>query len=231
MAVVGWRILNGSLYCGAFTAYVFKTSAESSYCTAACCHHQPETLTHMLMDCDVVRPAVDWVLNFWAVISGDRPPRDALVLLADDRRVWRPTEQLADLWDLLRLEFLYATWCARCGRNGSGKAVQAAGVVAVLVARLQRHMRLDWLRTTSDIRKLSTACSSWFRGKDPTLLQSGFVERWGPAGLLCAVQSGTAAVGIVPAVPMRMTVLLSVSVPLSLPVSLAPLPRLPDDLY
>jgi hypothetical protein len=223
--------MHGSLYCSAFTAYIFGTSVESSYCTAECCHQQPETLTHLFMDCDVVRPAVDWVLDLWALISGSRPPRSALVLLADDRRVWRPADKLADLWDLLRLEFLYAAWSARCGRNGSGRAVQAAGVVAVLVAKLRRHMELDWLRTTTDVRKMSTACSSWFKGKDPGMIESGFVERWGPAGLLCAVQSGTAAIGIVPALPMRMTVLLSVSVPLPLPISLAPLPRLPDDLY
>ena len=40
-----------------------------------------------------------------------------------------------------------------------------------------------------------------------------------------------AALGLEPAVPLRMVILLSASVPLPLPVSLAPLPQLPDDLY
>lgn len=51
---------------------------------------------------------------------------------------------------------------------------------------------------------------------------------WGPVGLN-AVTGGTAAVGLVPAVPMRMTLLLSFPVPVR-PASLVPLPRISDDL-
>lgn len=63
------------------------------------------------------------------------------------------------LWTLLRLEILYAAWSARCGRHGSGKIVQAAGVAAMLVAiaRMRKHIELDCVRTSANVRRLSSA--------------------------------------------------------------------------
>lgn len=103
-------------------------------------------------------------------------------------------------------------------------------MAAVIVDRMWKHDELDWVRTSTDVRRLSSACISWFRGKDPCIPKSGFVSSWGPEGVLCAVTGGT-AVGLVPAVPLRVTVLLSTSVPWALPLSLAPLPAFPEDLH
>ena len=231
VAVLGWRIMHGSLYCRAFTSYLFNTPTTSSYCTAACCSQKPETLTHLFMECDTVRPAVDWFLDLWLIIGGTRPPKDAQVLLADDHRVWAPTQELAELWNLLRLEFLYVVWSARCARNSTHVPFQAAGVAARVVARMRKHIELDWVRTSTNVRRLSSACTSWFRGKDPRIPRDDFISRWGPVGVLCVVTGVAGAVVPAPAIPMHMTVLFSTSAPLALPVSLAPLPLLPDDLY
>ena len=214
--------MHGSLYCSAFTAYLFDGTAESAYCTASCCQQQPETLTHLFMECPSVRPAVDWLLDMWQCIGGVRPPRDALVLLADDHRVWTPAlEQHRGLWTLLRLEFLYAVWSSRCRRSTGGSEVQPAGVAAVVVAKMRRHIELDWLRTSSDVRRLSSACSSWFRGRESGLEVVDFLARWGPPGVLCVVTGAD---------PGVMKVTLTTSSPLPLPVPLAPLPVLPDAL-
>ncbi len=80
----------------------------------------------------------------------------------------------------------------RCRRQpGDGAvatgAAASAGIVASLVAALQRHMRLDWLCTQRDVRSASLARCTWFKGKDPRLGVPAFVARWGPAGLLCSV--------------------------------------------
>ena len=104
-------------------------------------------------------------------------------------------------------------------------------MAARVVARMRRHIELDWVRTSTDVRRLSSACTTWFRGKHPRIPGDDFISRWGPVGVLCVVTGVKGTVVPAPAIPMHMTVLLSTSAPLALPVSLAPLPLLPDDLY
>ena len=57
----------------------------------------------------------------------------------------------------------------------------------MVVQRMRRHLQLDWVRCDTDVRTLSLACCSWFRGRDPALSVEEFVARWGPPGLLCTV--------------------------------------------
>jgi hypothetical protein len=68
--------------------------------------------------------------------------------------------------------------------------MEPAAVASMTVARLRRHIASDWLRCVRDVREMSLACSSWFRGRDPRLSREAFEARWGPAGLLCAVHDG-----------------------------------------
>jgi hypothetical protein len=217
--------MHASLYCGALSAYLFVAAGgtrERAYCSAACCEQQPETLSHLFLDCPCVRPAVDWLLDTWHAISGVRPPLDARVLLADDHRVWEPGGALGELWTLMRLTLLHAAWSLRCKRQATGSPVQPAGVAAMTVASLRRHVLLDWLRCIRDVRVLTLACCSWFHGKDPALEREEFEKRWGPPGVLCVVSGvGVGALDL----SVRLTTSHPVPVPavdpaLSLPATL-----------
>lgn len=219
---VGWRLMHGSLHCGAFTAYVFGKTAEEAHCTAPCCQQKLETLTHLFMDCPCVAPAVDWLLDWWEKVGGDRPPRDGRVLLADDHRVWRPCEGLDELWTLARLELLHSIWSLRCARRERGAKVQPAAVAAMTVSRLKRHLELDWLRCYADVRTLSVACRALFRGRDPSLTREAFVQRWGTVGVLCAVSDDEDG-------PLALKVKLSTSMPVPVP-AVDPVLNLPATL-
>ena len=219
---MGWRLMHGSLHCGAFTAYVFGMTAEEAYCTAPCCHRKLETLTHLFMDCPCVATAVDWLLDLWERVGGERPPRDGRVLLADDHRVWRPREGLDELWTLARLELLHSIWSLRCSRRERGANVQPAAVAAMTVCRLKRHLELDWLRCYADVRTLSVVCRACFRGRDPSLTRETFVKRWGTVGVLCAVSDDEDG-------PLALTVKLSTSVPVPVP-AVDPVLNLPATL-
>ena len=220
--VVGWRLMHGSLHCGAFTAYIFGKPAEEAYCTAPCCQQKLETLSHLFMDCPCVAPAVDWLLDLWERVGGDRPPRDGRVLLADDHRVWRPREGLDELWTLARLELLHSIWSLRCARRERGAKVQPAAVAAMTVSRLKRHLELDWLRCYADVRTLSVVCRACFRGRDPSLTREAFVKRWGTEGVLCAVSDDEDG-------PLALKVKLSTSVPVPVP-AVDPVLNLPATL-
>ena len=120
--VLAWRLLHGSLHCNAFLASVPVQGGNAGppYCqrpgcrTAGC----PETLSHVFRDCPVVRPAVEWLRMLWQRVMGlDAVPElSAEALVADCDPAWHfPGDEAAkDLWTMLRLALLYATWVARC---------------------------------------------------------------------------------------------------------------------
>ncbi len=87
-----------------------------------------------------------------------------LLVNAGDHTVWDPGgrgEAGAELWT--HLLFCRAVWHLRCCRAAEGQVFTAATVVALVASWVQRAIRLDWLRVTSDLAGESASL--------PTLVQ------------------------------------------------------------
>jgi exonuclease III len=194
--VTAWRALHACLYSGVFAAYVFRRPVAEARCAAEGCHaHAFETLPHMFLQCPCVSEAADWLLSLWEAIAGagQRPPRTAAVLVADDQRAWAPEGGAAmrGLWTALRVSWLHAVWLLRTRRaaDPARAAFTSRSVVAATVAAVVRLIRMDYARCLADPRQQTAAPSDWFRGaRDPTLVVEEFVQRWGANGVLCVVE-------------------------------------------
>jgi hypothetical protein len=146
---IGWRILHAALPVRAKVAYLLGRPLEEGLCEAPGCSCQ-ETLSHAFLECDKVRGAVDWLLDLFETISGQRPPRDPRILLADDHRVWEARGGEGALWQFLRLTMLHHIWRVRSSRQvfqrrGDGDLATAA--IAGAAADIQRAIGRDWART------------------------------------------------------------------------------------
>ncbi len=85
-----------------------------------------------------------------------------------------------ELWTHLRLLFCRAVWHLRCRRVADGQQVfSAAAVVALTAAWIERAVRLDWLRVSTDLAGASTTLPSWCTiHKRFDLSQEAFAQRW-----------------------------------------------------
>ena len=55
-------------------------------------------------------------------------------------------------------------------------------------------IRQDWAECNDDVKQGAGVCSSWLRGRDPSMTLEAFHSLWCYAGILasvCSVQSGT----------------------------------------
>jgi hypothetical protein len=131
------------------------------------------------------------------------PPGTPQVMLAGHYSSWAPagadSSERRLLWATLRASLVYAVWYERCrrrrghaaaggedgaeGSDGSGAVAaaaraHAAAIVEHVVTIMRGCMRRDWARVVEDPRTATSVCSSWFRGRDPTLSREDFEERW-----------------------------------------------------
>ena len=147
--VTAWRLMHGTLGCGAFLAHartrgvraegasaaVVGVAEARARCKAPCCapppgapiHSAPlESATHALLICPAARPAIEWMRATWAALAGIDPglvPSDAEVLLADNLEGWEDApagKPARRLWTRLRVATLGAIWQARCERDADG---------------------------------------------------------------------------------------------------------------
>jgi hypothetical protein len=164
--------------CGAATVLWCRAAGLQELRDAVCCSAvqcageslgdgQLESLSHVFLQCPVVQPAVAWLRALWGrVVEGRVLPVNARVLLAGHHTVWDPGggETGAELWThfkcKLRLLFCRAVWHLRCCRAAEGQVFTAATVVA-LESWVQRAIRLDWLRVTSDLAGESASLPTW----------------------------------------------------------------------
>ena len=196
---VGWRLLHASLPVRARVAYQLGMPLSEGVCEAPGCRCQ-ETLSHAFMDCPKVRGAVDWLLGLFERLTGRRPPRDPRVILVDDHRVWEPGggKEDRDLWQRLRLIFLYNAWKARSSRSrcqASGGGDLVAAIIGGATADVVASIRRDWARTRLDATREEAGgqpCN--FLGRDPSMSLEVFQALWARRGVFCQVQgSGHAA--------------------------------------
>ena len=84
--VLWWRILHGSLMCGAYKAYIHRAAPAQATCPFSCCsqHSQPQTLTHLFLACPVAGSVTSWLCRLWQAITGHMPAVTAASMLAAD---------------------------------------------------------------------------------------------------------------------------------------------------
>ncbi len=58
-----WRLLHGSLVCGAYKAYIGRARPAQANCPFSCCigPSQPQTISHMFITCPVAATVTDWL--------------------------------------------------------------------------------------------------------------------------------------------------------------------------
>lgn len=168
----GWRLLHGSVRCGAAAVAWCPARTVDELQAAVCCPHPAcaaavpvhggrcvpclADFSHVFLHCPAVRPAVQWLVGLWARIAPEDEvvPLDARVILLGDGTVWAPRGGPAaeELWLHLRLLFCRAVW-SHAGRSGVGVAGDraAAAVVATAASLIARSIRLDWLRVAASL--------------------------------------------------------------------------------
>ena len=187
---LAYRIAHGALYVGAFQCHISVLPPDAAYCTHPACQlQQLETLTHAFLLCPAVVPAVSWLCNLFAAVSGQpAPPADPQVLLADSYAAWQPQpSSLQFLWTNMRLTFLHSVWQLRCRRSLTHQPFGSLAVAGAVVRALRAAMQRDWTRVSRDLTRLEPAYQEWFRGRDPSLDRQAFEQRWAYRGVLCRV--------------------------------------------
>ena len=145
-------------------------------------------------------------------------------MLGDDLREWitdspAANPRLLALWTRLRVCFVGAIWRVRCLRQ-QGTALSASPArlaVSMAINIIREAIERDWLRTTTDIRRLDNGYFSveWWRGQDPSLTFAQFEELWASPPFLCSATEGDPEA--VPPVPHSLVIHLGTDTPILFP--------------
>ena len=70
--VLWWRLLHGSLMCGAYRAYIGRATPAQANCPFSCCIDpgQPQTISHLFITCPVAAIVTDWLCRLWQAMTG-----------------------------------------------------------------------------------------------------------------------------------------------------------------
>lgn len=200
--ITSWRILHACLGCKAFLAYVrgppLPNIPGSDPPTLLFCDHLPcrstgevETISHALLYCTAVSPAIEWLRLFWEAVSGIPVPDCRHVLLADDLTRWpnHPTEGALRLWTHLRVTLLGCIWRARCSRDEYPALSIARRAVLMTLQHVREAIQRDWSRTlgAAQLHANSSFCVDWWRGFDISLSRDAFKKQWCSPAFFCKV--------------------------------------------
>ena len=208
----GWLMAHGALRCGG--AMVTWRRSEEGFdvgdfvemcaCSAAGCQSgegppgEPppcETLTHVFLECPVVKAAVEWLRDLWGRLAGAPPPVDAQVWVVGDRSAWSPGGgDVWELWTHLRLEFCRSVWRLTARRASAGQEFTAAAVVAMTAAELERSICMDWAR-------VGAGQGNSVEDQRVRLESADFDARWLLRGVLADRDGGTLQVHVPRALP------------------------------
>ncbi|MFY7873476.1 MAG: reverse transcriptase domain-containing protein [Limnohabitans sp.] len=182
-----WRVLHGCVFTGTFKRYVsMPVSPAHRFCSHSTCgapHY--DTLSHVFLTCPLARQAWGWLGTLWESLTGHRFPMSVAVLLADDRRPWRPAPDAEALWVRLRLLCVAALWKAHCRRH-HGDRTPLVTVVAGLVSRVRALMASDAALVTPDGPLVANVGGDTVSTPLPTLTREAFLSRWGLRDVLCS---------------------------------------------
>ena len=200
-----WQLLHAALPVGAAKVAFVPPGAEHAPDVACCANlacrpavpagstpaetWRLETLTHALLDCPAIAPALQWLARLWVRIDGaPQPPMSPDVWLQADPGAWQPHRAPhKDLWCTLRVAMLAAAWSWRLRRAASGEQFGPDHVVSLWVADVRRLVMADWQVATSVCTELAGAHRSWFPGREPELDMVTFETRWCGGGVIAHV--------------------------------------------
>ena len=214
-----YRLAHAGLPCAAMRAVTHGLGVVRAYCphcqapAAGAPRVRPlETYTHLFLECPVYRPAVLWLCDLWYAVSGNRPPLDPAVLIADDQRGWpeAPTGARAALWSAFRMVTLFNIWAAKV--SGDARQQSASAVVRAAIAMLRAEMRVRFRRSGLALVHAPDLPRALCRSPLPPDPQpASFADVWACPGL-CRVVSSTSTGG-----SDVLVLLLSDSVPVRAP--------------
>ena len=115
--------------CGALSAYIGRATPQQACCPFACCTPaQPQTISHMFLECPVTATVVSWLCRLWQAMTGHMPDASVAtilfffflgyrILLATILAASTPDGQCASdallqTWHRLRLTVLHSIWTA-----------------------------------------------------------------------------------------------------------------------
>ena len=198
--IVCWRILHGQLGCNAFLFHTLRRGSALCCNPACAAAGSVETLTHAFLECPAARPAVEWLCDTWAALTGGpRPPCTAATLLADDPRdAWLsgdpPEGPFWTLWSRVRVAVIGSIWQVRCFRSeGDPGDSVARRAVREAVNTIVSAIHRDWARTQEGgVRHLDSGvfCQNWWRGMDASMDTRAFEAMWTSPPILCEIAQG-----------------------------------------
>ncbi|KAL3140489.1 hypothetical protein ABBQ32_005075 [Trebouxia sp. C0010 RCD-2024] len=187
--VLWWRILHGCVMCGAFGAYIGRATMEQACCPYACCSspNQPQTISHMFLECPMAATVIGWLCRLWQAVTGHLPDASvATILVASTSEGHCASDALLQTWHRLRLAVLHSIWkAARIAASSTHTSTQASQSSSqshlaskLALKTIVSMIRHDWVKCTDDVRQLSGVCSSWLRGRDPSMTLQAFRDLW-----------------------------------------------------
>ncbi|KAL3150209.1 hypothetical protein ABBQ32_000068 [Trebouxia sp. C0010 RCD-2024] len=187
--VLWWRILHGCVMCGAFSAYIGRATMEQACCPYACCSspNQPQTISHMFLECPMAATVIGWLCRLWQAVTGRLPDASvATILVASTSEGHCASDALLQTWHRLRLAVLHSIWtAARIAASSTHTSTQASQSSSqshlaskLALKTIVSMIRHDWVKCTDDVRQLSGVCSSWLRGRDPSMTLQAFRDLW-----------------------------------------------------
>ncbi|KAL3153594.1 hypothetical protein ABBQ38_001542 [Trebouxia sp. C0009 RCD-2024] len=204
--VLWWRILHGCVMCGAFSAYIGRATVEQACCPYACCSSpaQPQTISHMFLECPMAATVISWLCRLWQAMTGHLPDASvATILAASTSEGQCASDALLQTWHRLRLAVLHSIWtAARIAASSTHASSQASQLSSQshLASRLALKtvtsmIHHDWVKCNDDVRQLAGVCSSWLRGRDPSMTLEAFRNLWCHHDTLASIHTAHTGTG------------------------------------
>jgi len=108
------------------------------------------------------------------------------------------SDALLQTWHRLRLAVLHSIWTAASiaasSTHGSVPPPASSASYSHLASKMALKtvvsmIRHDWVKCNDDVRQISGVCSSWLRGKDPSMTLDCFKSMWCHRGALASVRT------------------------------------------
>ncbi|KAL3146140.1 hypothetical protein ABBQ38_015482 [Trebouxia sp. C0009 RCD-2024] len=192
--------------CGAFSAYIGRATVEQACCPYACCSSpaQPQTISHMFLECPMAATVISWLCRLWQAMTGHLPDASvATILAASTSEGQCASDALLQTWHRLRLAVLHSIWTAAriaaSSTHASSRASQsssqshlASRLALKTVTSMIHH---DWVKCNDDVRQLVGVCSSWLRGRDPSMTLEAFRNLWCHRNTLASIHTAHTGTG------------------------------------